>query len=194
MTDEQQPELRWAPTDPAPSNRWRIWLIVGLIVAGLVVVAVLVFLLLPRGESPAPGASPSASPTASSSPTASASPEPEPSMTPVTTPPPPVDPTVEAFRGQVQANLDNALTGLDIVAESDGDTALAVLETLEDDAQRLSETPAPSSIADAWGDALGTYTQSLANLRDAVDAGGDRSGALEDARAAVEALREIVGL
>ena len=30
MTDEPQPELRWAPLEPAPSNRGRVWLIVGL--------------------------------------------------------------------------------------------------------------------------------------------------------------------
>ncbi|WP_091231849.1 hypothetical protein [Microbacterium sp. 3J1] len=198
MTDEQQPDLRWAPTDPTPSNRWRIWLIVGLIVAGLVVAAVLVFLLLPRGGSPDPGASPSASPTASASPSVSPSSSPtaapEPTMTPITTPPPPVDPTVEAFRGQVQVYLDDALVGLDIVSETSGDEALAVVATLEADAQRLAETAAPSTIAAEWGDALGTYAQRLTDLRDAVDAGRGVPAAVDAARDAAETLRDIVGL
>ena len=35
MTDDQQPELRWAPLPPKPRNRGRIWLIVGLVVVDM---------------------------------------------------------------------------------------------------------------------------------------------------------------
>ncbi|NJI30007.1 hypothetical protein HBI98_22895, partial [Aeromonas veronii] len=101
MTDDPQPELRWAPMDPPPRNRGRVWLIVGLVVAALVVVGVLLFFLLPRDGATDPESSASPSPSASTSPspsptmTTTASPEePEPSMTPITTPPPPADPEV----------------------------------------------------------------------------------------------------
>ena len=83
MTDEPQPDLRWAPLEPKPRNRGRVWLIVGLVVAALVIVGVLLFFLLPRGESPTPGASGSPSPTAS--PSASPSMSPSASPTPAQT-------------------------------------------------------------------------------------------------------------
>ncbi|OAN41268.1 hypothetical protein [Microbacterium sp. H83] len=196
MTDDQQADLRWAPNDPAPTSRWRIWLIVGLIAAGLAVAVVLVLLLLPRDGSPAPEGSPSASPsaTATATPTAEPTTEPEPSMTPVTTPPPPVDPTVEAFRSQVTGYLDDALTGLDIVSETSGAEASAVVDTLEADLQRLSESAAPSSISARWGDGLADYAVELADLRDAISGDRSLSAAVDSTRDSVGALRDIVGL
>ncbi|MDN3443521.1 hypothetical protein [Microbacterium sp. APC 3901] len=205
MTDDTQPDLRWAPLEPKPSNRGRVWLIVGLVVAALVVVGVLLFFLLPRGESPAPGASGSPSPSASPSASASASPSssptptqtelpqptaaPEPT-TPITTPPPATDPSVDAFRGQVQGWLDDALTGLQIVSETSGQDATAVIANLQADAQRLGETAPPASIESAWSAAVNDYNQKLSDLR----ADADSGTAVDDARSAVNRLRDIIGL
>lgn len=196
MSDEPQPELRWAPLEPAPKRTGRIWLIVGLSVAALVIVGVLLFLFLPRGESPDPGASPSATP--SSTPTATPSPSPtatpEPTQTPITTPPPVVDPTVDAFRDQVSGLLGDAPRGLDIVAGAGGSDALPVVETLQQDAQRLSDAQPPSSIADQWRDGLSAYSQQLADLNAVVTSGASSAAAVEAARAGVQNLRALVGL
>jgi len=206
MTDEQQPDIRWAPMEPAPSNRGRIALIVGLVVAALVVVGVLLFFLLPRGEAPTPGASgspsPSASPTASASATATPVPttEPEPtttpapSMTPVTTPPPVADPSLPAFRAQVQGWLDDALTGLDIVGETSGQDAVSVIDSLQDDAQRLAESAAPGSIEAGWTDGVGAYQQALTELRSSAEGGAPASDVLTRTRQAAENLRTLVEL
>ncbi len=194
MTEQPQPELRWAPQEPKPNTAGRTWLIVGLIVAALIIVGALLFFLLPRGGSPEPGSSASASPTQSTSPSPSPSSEPEPSMTPITTPPAPVDPTVEAFRGQVEGYLDDAVTGLDIVAGSDGQAAGGVVDFLQADAQRLSEMAPPSSIQDAWSSTLRDYADDLVKLRSAVDSGQDLTGPLADARTSVETVRQTVGL
>lgn len=205
MTDEPQPDLRWAPLEPKPRNRGRIWLIVGLVVAALVIVGVLLFFLLPRGESPTPGASgspsPSASPSASPSVSPSSSPTqtevppptaaPEPT-TPITTPPPAADPSVDAFRGQVQGWLDDALTGLQIASETGGQDAASVIESLQADAQRLGETAPPASIESAWGAALNDYIQTLSALHSDVASGAPAT--VDGARSAVNQLRGIVGL
>lgn len=193
MTDEQQPELRWAPLPPKPSNTGRIWLIVGLIVAALVVVGVLLFFLLPRGASPEPGAS--GTPTPSGTPSATATPTQEPTDPPVQTEAPPVaDPSVEAFRSQVSGPLQDAGQGLDIAAGSSGQDAVAVVDSLQLDAQRLSDTPPPSSIAAPWRDGLQAYSQSLTALSDALSEGSDSAAALTDARAALKTLTDLVGL
>lgn len=204
MTDPTQPELRWAPLEPKPRNRGRVWLIVGLVVAALVIVGVLLFFLLPRGESPTPGASGSPSPSASASASPSPSPsasqteapqptaEPEPTMTPVTTPPPVADPSVDAFRGQVQGWLDDALTGLQIVSESSGQDATEVIASLQADAQRLGEISPPASIESAWGAALNEYNQALSSLQSEASSGASPS--VDRASSAVNQLRGLVGL
>ncbi|MFS2240944.1 hypothetical protein [Microbacterium sp. OR16] len=201
---EQQPEYVWAYADEVP-KRGRTWLIVGLAVAA-VVIAALVFWLFLRPGAPlasataTPSATPSASvsPSASASATESATPSaapseaPEPSMTPVTTPPPPVDPSMDAFRGQVGGWLDDALTGLGIVEDSRGQEAVAVVDTLRADAQRLGERTAPSSIASDWQEGVRTYSERLSALRAAAAAG--TSVSVDASRSSVEALRELVGL
>lgn len=194
--DEPQPELRWAPLEPAPNRTGRIWLIVGLSVAALVIVGVLLFLFLPRGDQPEPGASgsPSPSPSASASPTASASSTPEPSETPMTTPPPAADPTVEVFRGKVGGWLDSAPRGLDIVTNNPGPDALSVVDSLQQDAQRLSDAQPPSSIADGWRDGVSTYSQRLTELQAALTDESGVSAAIDAARAAAQDLRSLVGL
>lgn len=205
MTDEPQPDLRWAPLEPKPRNRGRIWLIVGLVVAALVIVGVLLFFLLPRGESPTPGASGSPSPSASPSASPSVSPSSAPTQTevppptaapepttPITTPPPAADPSVDAFRGQVQGWLDDALTGLQIASETGGQDAASVIESLQADAQRLGETAPPASIESAWGAALNDYIQTLSALHSDVASGAPAT--VDGARSAVNQLRGIVGL
>ncbi|MDQ0725919.1 hypothetical protein [Microbacterium sp. W4I20] len=194
--DEQQPELRWAPLEPAPKRTGRVWLIVGIAVAALVIVGVLLFLLIPRGESPDPGASASPSPSASATSTTTPSPSasPEPSETPITTPPPAADPTVEVFRGKVKGWLDTAPRGLDIIAGAVEQDGLPVLDTLQDDAQRLSDSQPPSSIQQAWSDGISAYSQRLTDLRSAITSGSGVSGAIDAARSAAQDLRGLVGL
>lgn len=177
-----------------------MWLIVGLSVLALAIIGALLFFLLPRGDgpTPAPSASPSPSstptPTETPTPTATPTAGPQPSQTPIVTQPPVVDPTVEAFRGQVSGPLADALRGLDIVAGASGQDALPVVDTLQEDARRLSDLPAPSSIADSWRDGTASYTQRLGELRTAITDGGNTAGAVDAARTAAQSLRSLVGL
>ncbi|MFJ4044822.1 hypothetical protein ACIPV2_03635 [Microbacterium sp. NPDC089987] len=203
---EQQPEYVWAHPEEKP-KRGRTWLIVGLAIAA-VVIAALVFWLFLRPGAPladaTPTASASASPSTSGTPSASASAtpsdeppaepsaEPEPSMTPVDTAPPVADPSVKQFRGQVEGWLDDALTGLSIVEASSGQDAVAVVDNLQDDAQRLAEVAAPSSIASDWQDGLRTYSERLISLRAAAAKGSSVS--VDTSRTAVKTLRQLVGL
>lgn len=197
---EQQPELTWAPIPSRPSRRGRSWLIAGLVLAGLVIAAVLLFFLLPRGESPEPVASETPSPSASSTgtatptPTPSASETPTSEPTPITTAPPVVDPSVDAFRDQVRPWLDDAVTGLDIVSDSSGQDALAVVETLQQDAQRLSDSQPPSSIDPQWREAVSGYSARLGELRSAISSGSDAGSEIEKTRTSLESLRAVVGL
>lgn len=194
MTDEQQPELRWAPLPPKPRNRGRIWLIVGIVIAALVLVAVLLFLFLPRGQSPDPVASPSASATPTASPTPTSTPTAEPTEPPVQTEAPPVvDPSVEAFRTQVAPRLQDAATGLDLVANATGQDAVSIVDQLQFDLQSLADTPAPSSIRTQWDDGLSSYSQQLTDLRSALSAGSSTAAALEGARTALQTLDDLVG-
>lgn len=188
--DEQQPELRWAPLPPAPKRTGRIWLIIGLSVAALAIVGVLLFLFLPRGDAPTPGESPSASPSATSAPTTS----PEPTQTPIVTAPPATDPTIEVFRGNVSGWLNDAPRGLDIVVNNPGPDALPVVDSLQQDAQRLSDAQPPSSIADAWREGVATYSQRLTDLQSALENESDVPTAIDAARTAVQSLRTLVGL
>lgn len=194
---EQQPELRWAPIPPKPSNRGRIWLIVGLSVLALVIVGVLLFFLIPRGGTPDPGASSSPSPTASptASPSASVTPtpseSPEATQPPVTSPPPPADPDLETFRAKMSPVLDDASTGLGFVADAGStEEATQIVEQLQSDAQRLSEAVTPGSIEAQWRDAVGAYATSLQELR---SAGPGSSSELDDARRRVDELRGLLG-
>lgn len=196
---EQPPELRWAPNEPKPRNRGRLWLIVGLVVAALVIAGVLLFLLFPRGGSPEPTASASPTPSATTPPATPATPSAEPEPTavptaPVVTPPPVVDPTVEAFRDQVAPRLNDALRGLDIVAGASGQDAVSVVDTLRADVQQLSETPPPSSIQAQWLESLSAYSDRLAELHSAVSAGSETAGAVDEARSAAQNVRSVVGL
>ena len=191
---EQQPDVQWAPIPPKPKNRGRVWLIVGLAVAALIIVAVLLFWLIPRG-----GGQPIGTPTPTASSSATQIPTPIPSSSPdptapAETPPPVPDPTIETFRAQVAPWLDDALTGLDIVSDAGGPDALGVLDTLQGDAQRLSDAQPPSSIDQQWRDGVSAYAQRLVELRSAVSAGSATGDAVEAARSEALELRTLVGL
>jgi hypothetical protein len=88
--------------------------------------------------------------------------------------------------------LNDAVTGLDIVSGTSGQDALSVIDTLQNDAQRLSETSPPSSISSQWTDGVAGYSQRLGELREAVSGGS--SASVDAARSAVENLRSLVGL
>ncbi len=195
---EQQPELRWAPIPPKPSNRGRVWLLVGLSVFALAMVAALLFFLLPRGVV-TPDAAPS--PTATSSPGATATTTPTPAPTspspdpvPIVTAPPESDPDLGAFRDQVRPWLGDAMTGLDFLSEATGNDALSILDSLQGDVQLLSGVVAPASMGMTWYESVSAYAQRLEALRAAVDAGSDMAGPRDAARAAAEHLRSLVGL
>jgi len=199
MSEEPQPELRWAPIPPKPSRKGRVWLMIGLVVAALLIVGVLLFFLLPRGETPEPGSSASPSPSSSATPTPSGSPIASPSPSseptaPVETVPPVTDPTIPAFQGQVSGWLGDAGRGLDIVAGATGQDALPVIDTLQEDAQRLSDAQPPASIDQKWRDGVAAYSQSLTALRSAVSAGSGVSSAVDAARGSVQNLKSLVGL
>ena len=195
---DQKPEAVWVFPEEPKKRGGRIALIIGLVVAALVVAGVVALFLIPRGDgTPTPTASPSASrtaaPTPAPSPTATTVPSDLPTA-PATTPPPVPDPSVDAFRGQVQPRLDDASTGLELVQSQSGDAAVQVVDSLQNDAQNLAGQPAPSAIATQWGEAVNTYAAKLQSLRSAYSGGSDPSGALEDAKAALAQLRSLVGL
>lgn len=199
MSDEPQPELRWAPIEPKPSRAKRVWLTAGIVLAALIVAVIVFIALLPHGEKPDAEGTPSPRPTSSSTPTSSPSPtatvEPtdEPTAPPVTEPPV-VDPSIEAFRGQVSGWLGDGGRGLDIVAGASGQDALPVIDTLQEDAQRLSDAQPPTSISEQWYGGIDAYSQKLKDLRSAVSAGSGVSPAVDAAREALTNLRTLVGL
>ncbi|MCK8466463.1 hypothetical protein M0722_04610 [Microbacterium sp. KSW4-16] len=196
--DEPQPELRWAPLPPQPKKTGKVWLIVGLVVAALAIVGALLFFFLPRGDAPAPTDSASPSPSATSTPTATptptSSPTPEPVQTPQVTAPPVADPSIEVFRERVSGWLGDAPRGLDIIAGASGQDALPVLDTLQQDAQRLSDALPPSSIEQQWREGVSTYATRLSQLRSAITDGSGVAAAVEAARSSVQQLRSLAGL
>lgn len=198
----QKPEAVWVFPDEPKKRGGRIALIIGLVVAALVVAGVVALFLIPRGDgTPTPTASPSASRTATPTPTPTHAPSPTATTlpsdlptAPATTPPPVPDPSVDAFRGQVQPRLDDASTGLELVQSQSGDAAVQVVDSLQNDAQNLAGQPAPSAIATQWGEAVNAYAAKLQSLRSAYSGGSDPSGAHDDAKAALAQLRSLVGL
>lgn len=199
-----KPDVQWtAPLEKAAPRRGRAWLIVLLSLLAVAIVAGMLFLLLPRGAAPAPSASdtptpePSVSATASQTPSPTPTetePEPEPSESVVPSPPPPADPTVEAFATDVRPLLDDALTGLSLAERAGGADAALVVESLQLDAQRLSDKNPPSSISSSWRAELSTYATRLDALHRAYTNGTNAASALSDARGAANALRGLVGL
>ncbi|MFF1542082.1 hypothetical protein ACFVWL_18580 [Microbacterium sp. NPDC058269] len=187
---EQTPELRWAPMTPKPKNRRRIWVIIGIVLAAVAIIGATLFFLVPRGDAPAPGASGSPGPSANET----APPPLSPTQTPEVTQPAPADPTIEVFRERVGGWLTDAPRGLDIIVAETGEAALAVVDTLEQDARRLSDAQPPSTIEAQWRDGVTAYAQRLSELNAAVSAGSDTADAVSAAREAVSKLQGIVGL
>ncbi|MGP6171505.1 hypothetical protein ACTU6U_04275 [Microbacterium sp. A196] len=200
MSDDQKPQAEWIfPEEEKKSGKGRVWLIVGLIVAALVIIGAVLFFLIPRDETPGPDASatPSASATTTPSGTPSAAPSDGPSTEPsepITTPPPVPDPDMGTFVGQVQPWLDDAVTGLDMVANMSGQEAAQVVDSLQGDADRLSGVVAPSSISSEWYDGVSTYASDLRALRSAIDTAADVQAPLSTASASLQELRAMIGL
>lgn len=206
MSDEQQPRAEWIFPEPKKSNKGRIWLIVGLIVLAVAIVAALLFFFLPRGgesgPTPSPTTTKTATPTPTRTPTPTATPSPTPTPEPTTDPttdpeptaPPVPDPDVETFAAQVQPRLDDASTGLTLAAGSSAQEAIQFVETLQQDAGHLSDAAAPSSISSAWYDAVGQYSARLGELRGAFENGGDTQSSIDAATAALQELRTLVGI
>ncbi len=211
MTDPQ-PEYVWAYPEEK-SGRSRRWLMIGLgVIAVIAAVAVVLAFVRPweHGEpepvssastSPSPSSmvSNSPSPTATATPsatptptaTASSAPQPLPS-TPPTAPPPAADPAVPVFRGKVQPLLDDAATGLSYAQDASSEEGTQIVDQLRDDAGRMSDTVAPSSIADRWRSGVQAYGEALDDLRGAFAKGGSTSAELSSARSALRRLNDLV--
>lgn len=195
MSDEHQPEAVWVFPEKK-SNKGRIWLIVGLAVLAVVIVGVLLFFLLPRDSEPVPTPSPTDSAAATPSPSPTVTQTPVPTEAPVeeSTPPPVPDPDLSTFTGQVQPWLDDAVTGLGFVADMNGQEAVQVIDSLQQDAERLSDAAAPSSIASEWQSAVAEYASKLSAVRGAFEDGAAPQSAIDGATASLQELRDLVGL
>lgn len=197
MSNDPQPELRWAPIPPKPKNRARIWVIIGSVILALVIVAGLLWFFVLRGETPggAPSPSPSSSETASPSPSdeptpgASENPTEEPG-----TPPVAPAPELDAFVTQVQPRLDDGVRGLDMLAQLSGQDAIGVVDQLQQDAQRLAETTPPTSITDSWFTAVSEYSTALTEVRSTAENGESTSDSVTTARERLQVLRDLVGI
>lgn len=188
MSDDQQPEAVWVFPEKKRSTS-RIWLIVILSVAAVAIVAALLWFFLFHGdEEPGPTPSPTTSETSSASPSPDETPTVDPSEPPVP------DPDLATFTTTVQPRLDDAVRGLDLVTQLDGDGAVQIVDTLQIDADWLNGTAAPSSIADEWSGVVSTYATRLAELRTAYEDGVDATSALDAARTALADVRTTAGL
>jgi hypothetical protein len=192
MSDAEQPRAEWVFIEQKKSNKGRIWLIIGLSVLVVAIVGALLFFLLPRGGAPVPTPSPSASESATVTPSTAPSATPEPSEPPATQPPAP-DPDNDEFTAQVKPRLDDAVRGLQLVRDN-VDLGAQIVDSLQNDAAALSDTPAPSSIASDWSDAVSEYASQLDELRAAYDNGSDPQESLTTAETALTNLRSLAGL
>lgn len=204
MSQHEPEYVRAFPEDDPARNRRRGWLIAALAAAAAAIAVALVFVLWPRGGEPDPNASPqptssataTPTPTPSNTPTATPTAGPTPAPTDTTgpvTPPPPADPDLGAFTGRVGPVLDDADTGFGMLAGTTGQNAVQIVEQLQQDAQRLSDSPPPSSIADDWRAGLDAYSTSLDALRSTYASGGDAESARQTSIARVEDLRALLG-
>lgn len=191
MSDERTPGPEWIFAEQKSRDKGKIWSIVGIVVFGLLIVGALLFFLIPRGEDSSPSATPTGA--ATSSPTPGSSTSTDPADEPDSTQPPVPDPDLETFTAQVQPRLDDAVHGLDLVTNN-LDLGAQIVDSLQQDATILSDTPAPSSIADDWSAAVSKYAAKLAELRATYDDDSDPQPALDAATAALQKVRALVGL
>ncbi|MGL3149852.1 hypothetical protein ACSS7Z_05770 [Microbacterium sp. A82] len=213
MSNEHQPEAVWVFPEEKKSNKGAVWLIVILSILAVTIVGLLLFFLLPPAGDTEPTPSPSASGSASATPTPTRTPTPtatptlSPSATPTPVPSPSTVPTDapnpteppapnqdhDAFAAAVAPRLNDASTGLGVIAEGDPDAA-GIVGNLQQDAGRLSDTAAPSDIEGAWADAVTQYSARLAELRAAYDNGTDPQQAVDAASAALQNVRAVAGI
>jgi K+/H+ antiporter YhaU regulatory subunit KhtT len=88
--------------------------------------------------------------------------------------------------------LADAQRGLQIVAESDPQEAVQNVGLLQEDAGRLAEVIAPSSIASRWNSGLNAYAKSLQALRSAYENGTTADRPLADTTSTLKTLNDIV--
>ena len=69
-----------------------------------------------------------------------------------------------------------------------------ILRQLQQDAERLTSVPAPSSISTQWNDAVGAYAAQLKALRTAYDSGSNATAGLDASASALQTVRALVGL
>lgn len=200
MSSEQQPELRWAPIPPSPKNHRRVWLIAGLAIVAVMIVALLLWFVLLRGGAPSSEPTPRPSSSATTTPTPTPTPTPQPTTeetaepTPQTTAPPVGDPDLATFGGIVKPRLDDATAAFGFLPSLSSADATPVVDQLQQDAERLASSVAPSSISASWSDAVLTYAQRLTTLRSAYEDGSSPNAALDDAAAALADLRALAGV
>lgn len=197
---EPQPEYVWAASPEKP-KRSKVWLIVVLAVVAVAIAVAVLFIFFRPGISgaepaPTPSTSPSdsVSPSASPSASTSATPTTVPSTAPPTTAPEPADPDLPVFRDKVAPVLSDGERGLDIAHDSPAQEAAQTIGFLQEDAGRLANMVAPSSIAPRWSSAVGTYAEALQALRSAYERGSAAEQESSAARSALDKLNEIVGL
>ncbi|MCC2029337.1 hypothetical protein KEC56_07375 [Microbacterium sp. YMB-B2] len=193
-----QPRPEWIFPEEKKRDKGRIWLIVGLSVIALAIVGTLLFFLLPREGAPVPSPSPTASSTTSSpTPTSDSTPTPTSAPTSTSEPapsqPPAADPGMDVFVEKVRPRLDDGVRGLQLVQDN-MDLGAQIVDSLQNDAAVLSDTPAPSSVAAEWSDMVTQYSSKLGDLRAAYDNGSDPHAPLEAASTALQKVRALVGL
>ncbi|WP_417508314.1 hypothetical protein [Microbacterium sp.] len=201
MSDDQQAGPEWIFAQQKQRDKAQIWWIIGFVIFALLIIGTLLFFLIPRGDdtSPAPIHPPTATPTPSPTSTQTSTPAPtSPSTTspidePLLTQPPVPDPDLETFAAQVQPRLDDAVHGLDLVTQN-LDLGAQIVDSLQQDATILSDTAAPSSIAEDWNKAVTQYATKLADLRGTYSNGANPQPALDAATAALQKVRALVHL
>lgn len=208
-SDAPQQEAVWY-FPPKKNGSGKIWLISALAGIALAIAVVFLVFVLPSAvgpeaspsptpsESATPSPSPTAAPTSTPTPTPTPTVAPTPTATPTPDPeepaPPVPDPGVDEFAAQVQPRLDDAAAGLQYAAEAGGEQAATDVGFLREDAERLSDTPPPSSISADWASGVSNYLSALDDLQNAYRNGGDVSGAQGTATSALQTLRDLVGI
>ncbi|WP_292776410.1 MULTISPECIES: hypothetical protein [Microbacterium] len=69
-----------------------------------------------------------------------------------------------------------------------------MIDSLQMDAQRLSDARPPASIDQMWRDGVTAYGQTLSDLRTAASAGNETKAAVAAARASAHELQSLLGL